>query len=76
MSDGPQFRHARDLHGAGLPDSTRMSSDASGPSREPGTARERNLYTGASQVDPQSARRRCPRQYRGLANEWVRVREV
>ena len=53
-----------------------MSSDAGGPSREPGTARERDLYTGASQVDPQSARRWFPRQYRGLDNELVRGRDV
>jgi hypothetical protein len=53
-----------------------MSSDAGGPSREPGTARERDLYTGASQVDPQSARRWFPRQYRGPANEFLRSSDV
>ena len=76
MSDGPHSGTFEALHGAGLPDSTRMSSDAGGPSREPGTTRERDLYTGASQVDPQSARRWFTHGYRGPDNEFLRSRDV
>jgi hypothetical protein len=76
MRDGPHSDTLEAFHAAGVPDSTRMSSDDGGPSREPGTAGERDSYTGASQIDPQSARRWFPRQYRGSDNEFLRSSDV